>query len=80
MQYHTAHHTYPAVPFHQLPELHREIIARTGTEPPSMTYIGFFMAMVRALSGGRSEADYSDDTTWIADRVPDRAAAPAAHA
>ena len=25
MQYHTAHHTFPAVPFHALPELHREI-------------------------------------------------------
>src|SRR5206468_2073091 len=30
MQYHTAHHTYPAVPFHPLPELNRELVARTG--------------------------------------------------
>ena len=27
MQYHTAHHTFPAVPFHALPQLHREIVA-----------------------------------------------------
>ena len=80
MQYHTAHHTYPAVPFHQLPELHREITARTGTPPPSMTYVGFMLASIRALSGGRSEADYPDDQTFIADPVPARSAAPAAHA
>ena len=80
MQYHTAHHTYPAVPFHALPELHREIVARTGTEPPSMTYLGFMGASIRALSGGRSEADYPEDTTWIADSAPARSAAPAAHA
>src|SRR5215472_16524174 len=42
MQYHTAHHTYPAVPFHALPELNRELVARIGSEPPSMTYVAFF--------------------------------------
>jgi len=80
MQYHTAHHTYPAVPFHALPELNRELAARIGSDPPSMTYVGFFLTSIRALSGGRSEADYSDDVTWIADPVPARTAAPAAHA
>jgi fatty acid desaturase len=80
MQYHTAHHTFPAVPFHALPELHRELVARIGTEPPSMTYSGFMWASIRALSGGRSEADYSDDVTWVADPVLAQSATPAAHA
>ncbi len=80
MQYHTAHHTYPAVPFHALPELNRELVARIGTEPPSMTYLGFMGASIRALSGGRSEADHPDDKTWVADALPAPSAAPAAHA
>jgi fatty acid desaturase len=80
MQYHTAHHTYPAVPFHALPELHREIVARIVSEPPSMTYFGFMWASLRALSGGRSEADYPEDVTWVADSSPAGSAAPAAHA
>ncbi len=80
MQYHTAHHTYPAVPFHALPELHREIVARIGSEPPSMTYFGFMWASLCALSGGRSEADYPEDVTWVADSSPAGSAAPAAHA
>jgi fatty acid desaturase len=80
MQYHTAHHTYPAVPFHALPELHRELVARTGTEPPSMSYLGFMRASVRALSGGRREADYPEDVTWVAESSPAGSAAPAAHA
>jgi fatty acid desaturase len=80
MQYHTAHHTYPAVPFHALPELHRELVARIGTPPPSMTYFGFMWTSLRALSGGRSEADYPEDVTWVSDPAPTRSAAPAAHA
>jgi len=80
MQYHTAHHTYPAVPFHALPELNRELVARIGTPPPSMTYFGFMWASIRALSGGRSEADYPEDVTWVSDPAPTRSAAPAAHA
>ncbi len=80
MQYHTAHHTYPAVPFHALPKLHREIVTSIGTEPPSMTYLGFMWASLRALSGGRSEADYPEDATWVADPLPAQSTAPAAHA
>jgi fatty acid desaturase len=80
MQYHTAHHTYPAVPFHALPELHRELVARIGTAPPSMSYLGFMRASLRALSGGRSEADYPEDVTWVADSSPAGSTAPAAHA
>lgn len=68
MQYHTAHHAFPGVPFHRLRELHDAIFTSRGAAPPSMTYAGFQMAVLRAFAGGRSEADYSDDRTWIADR------------
>jgi fatty acid desaturase len=67
MQYHTAHHTFPGVPFHRLRELHEAIFTSRGAAPPSMTYLGFQMAVLRAFAHGRTEADYSDDRTWIAD-------------
>ena len=67
MQYHTAHHTYPAVPFHALPELHREIVTRSGREPHSMTYLGFQRELIRKLADGRTEADYPQDEAWILD-------------
>lgn len=49
MQYHTAHHTYPAVPFHQLPALHRALCERLGHEPPTSSYLGFQARFVDAL-------------------------------
>lgn len=67
MQYHTAHHTYPAVPFHALPALHKDIVARSGREPHSMTYFGFQRELIRKLSHGRGEADYPQDAPWILD-------------
>ncbi|WP_439814290.1 fatty acid desaturase [Zavarzinia sp. CC-PAN008] len=66
MQYHTAHHAFPGVPFHALPRLHDAIFTSKGREPNTMTYIGFQVALLRALSGGRTEADYPDDARWIA--------------
>ncbi len=72
MQYHTAHHAFPGVPFHRLPDLHRRIFTANGTAPPSMTYLGFQLAVLRALAGGRSEADYPDDRAWIAEGEPAR--------
>ena len=68
MQYHTAHHAFPGVPFHRLRELHESIFDRRGSSPPSMTYLGFQLAVLRAFAKGRTEADYADDSTWIADR------------
>jgi fatty acid desaturase len=67
MQYHTAHHAFPGVPFHRLHELDAAIFASRGTAPPSMTYVGFQIAMLRAFARGRTEADYPDDRSWIAD-------------
>ncbi len=68
MQYHTAHHAFPGVPFHRLRELDQTLFAARGAAPPSMTYLGFQIAVLRAFARGKSEADYADDGTWIADR------------
>jgi fatty acid desaturase len=65
MQYHTAHHAFPGVPFHRLRELHETIFTARGTAPPTMTYWGFQLAVVRAFAHGRTEADYPDDRAWI---------------
>jgi len=67
MQYHTAHHAFPGVPFHRLRELDAAIFTERGAQPPSMTYIGFQIAVLRAFGRGRTEADYPDERTWIAD-------------
>ena len=67
MQYHTAHHAFPGVPFHRLRELNAALFTERGTAPPSMTYLGFVVAALRAFSGGKTEADYPDDAAWIHD-------------
>jgi len=65
MQYHTAHHVFPAVPFHRLDELHKTLFTDRGTEAPTMTYWGFQLAVLRAFAGGKTEADYPQDRKWI---------------
>jgi fatty acid desaturase len=67
MQFHTAHHAFPGVPFHRLPELHAAIFTERGAVAPSMTYVGFQLAVIRALARGKTESDYPNDATWIAD-------------
>jgi fatty acid desaturase len=65
MQYHTAHHAFPAVPFHRLHELHEIMFTDRGVAAPTMTYLGFQLAALRAFAGGKSEADYPQDRMWI---------------
>ncbi|HXA99717.1 MAG TPA: fatty acid desaturase [Steroidobacteraceae bacterium] len=67
MQYHTAHHAFPGVPFHRLHQLNDIIFTQRGAAPPSMTYLGFLIAALRAFAAGKTEADYPDSSTWIAD-------------
>jgi len=69
MQYHTAHHAFPGVPCYRLPALHRDIFVARNTAPPTMSYLGFQLAVLKAFRHGRTEADYPDDSTWIADGV-----------
>ena len=65
MQYHTAHHAFPGVPFHRLPDLHRALFTARGTAPPMMGYLEFQRAVLRAFRDGRTEADFPDDRAWI---------------
>jgi fatty acid desaturase len=64
MQYHTAHHAFPSVPFFRLKDLHREIFTARGIQPPRMTYLGFQCAIIRALSV-KGETEYPEDRAWI---------------
>jgi fatty acid desaturase len=68
MQFHTAHHAFPGVPFHRLPVLDRTLFRARGLAAPSMTYLGFQRAVLAALARGRTEADYADDRAWIIDQ------------
>jgi fatty acid desaturase len=68
MQYHTAHHAFPGVPFYRLPDLHAALFTARGATPPMMTYLGFQAAVLRAFWPNRTEADYPDDRTWIGGR------------
>ena len=68
MQYHTAHHAYPGVPFHRLRALHEAIFTVRGVAPPTMSYLGFQYRALQALFRRRGEADYGDNDEWIADR------------
>jgi fatty acid desaturase len=70
MQFHTAHHAFPGVPFHRLAELHAQLFDARGVQAPSMTYLGFQAAVLRAFWGGKTEADYPDDRPWISDPDP----------
>jgi fatty acid desaturase len=77
MQYHTAHHAFPGVPCYRLPALHREIFVARNFVPPTMSYLGFQLAVLKAFLHGRGEADYPDDSAWIAeDSAPVAAAVP----
>ena len=77
MQYHTAHHAFPGVPFNQLPHLHRTIFIDKNRPPHEMTYLGFQSAVIKAFWGGRTEADYPNDAIWIADDTDLSPSAPA---
>jgi len=66
MQYHTAHHSFPSVPFWKLRDLNDTIEGKIGHEVHRMGYIEFQIELIRKLMGGKSEADYPYDEVWIA--------------
>lgn len=49
MPYHTAHHTYPAVPFWKLKTLHKELFTDHDREPETIGYISFQWHMLKKL-------------------------------
>ena len=57
MTYHTVHHTFPGVPFHRLPELHREVEARLGYRLPSAPYFRLHWGHIRRFARGETELD-----------------------
>ncbi len=63
MPYHTAHHTFPSVPFWQLSNLDAEI-RQSGARPHQMGWIEFQVEVIRKLRN-KSEADYPYDEVWI---------------
>jgi len=66
MPYHTAHHTYPMVPFYRLPELHADIVAaNNGQEPPTIGHWKFQVQMLRKLKvEGTSKFTGQDISTY----------------
>lgn len=58
MSYHTAHHTFPGIPFFALPELNREIQTRLGEPLPGAGYLGAQVDIATTLlrDGDRMEA------------------------
>jgi fatty acid desaturase len=57
MPYHTAHHTFPGVPFHRLPALHRALEARLGRPMPAAGYF-------EVVAGAIREARKGPEGTW----------------
>jgi fatty acid desaturase len=56
MSFHTAHHCFPGVPFHALPELHREITANLDHPVPTKGYIEAQREIFAVLRSRRGEA------------------------
>ena len=65
MPYHTAHHSYPMIPFYQLPELHREIETGLGYELPKVSHFAFQKHMIKKLiKEGTSKYTGQDITAY----------------
>jgi fatty acid desaturase len=76
MPYHTAHHTFPAVPFWQLRALNDKIEAQAG-EVHRMGWIEFQIEVIRKLSA-KNESQYPMDEVWIVPHNGGRVRIPAA--
>ena len=63
MPYHTAHHTFPAVPFWKLRELNDKIEDKTG-EVHRMGWIEFQIEVIKKLMA-KDESQYPMDEVWV---------------
>lgn len=61
MPYHTAHHSYPMIPFYKLPELHDAVVASLGQEPRTISHVGFQIQMIKKLMKEGSSAYTGQD-------------------
>jgi len=55
MVYHTAHHTYPGVPFHRLPDLHAAIVEARGEQPVTQGYFAHVGDVLRETFASKRE-------------------------
>lgn len=55
MVYHSAHHSYPAVPFHRLRALHDAIAAQRGEGPPSCGYLDYLAGLALPRGAGKEQ-------------------------
>ena len=63
MPYHTAHHTFPAVPFWKLKELNEKLENKAG-EVHRMGWIEFQIEVIKKLRA-KDESQYPMDEVWI---------------
>lgn len=63
MPYHTAHHTFPAVPFWKLKKLNEKLEAKAG-EVHRMGWIEFQIEVIQKLRA-KDESQYPMDEVWI---------------
>ncbi len=63
MPYHTAHHTFPAVPFWKLRELNDRLESKTG-EVHCMGWIEFQIEVISKLRA-KDESQYPMDEVWV---------------
>ena len=73
MNYHLEHHMFPLVPFHALPELHREI--RANCPPPYSSVLAAYREMIPAMLRQQREPGYFvrrplPETAGIASSLP----------
>lgn len=64
MPYHTAHHTFPSVPFWKLKELNEKIEAKIGGEVWRMGWIEFQIEVIKKLSQ-KDESQYPLNEVWV---------------
>lgn len=72
MPYHTAHHTFPAVPFWKLKDLNARIETAAGTVH-RMGWIEFQIEVIRKLRA-KDESQYPMDEVWIVPQAGGRMA------
>jgi len=67
MPYHTAHHTFPSVPFWKLKELNDKIETKIGGEVWRMGWIEFQIEVIGKLRT-KDESQYPMDEVWVVPR------------